>query len=93
MNSSTYGVQSGGAFEGMTFVLTGTLPGMTREEAETLIRSQGGKAAGSVSARTTYVIAGEGGGSKLDKAARLGIPVIGLEELLRMIEGSEEPAS
>jgi len=93
MNSSTYGVQSGGAFEGMTFVLTGTLPGMTREEAETLIRSQGGKAAGSVSARTTYVIAGEGGGSKLDKAARLGIPVIGLDELLRMIEGSEEPAS
>jgi DNA ligase (NAD+) len=93
MNSSTYGVQTGGAFEGMTFVLTGALPGMTREEAETLIRSQGGKAAGSVSARTTYVLAGEGGGSKLDKAARLGIPVIGLDGLLRMIEGSEEPAS
>lgn len=89
MVSSTYGVRTGGVLEGMTFVLTGALPGMTREEAETLIRSQGGKTAGSVSARTTYVLAGEGGGSKLDKAVRLGIPVIGLDDLSRMIEGPE----
>ncbi|HEY5466667.1 MAG TPA: NAD-dependent DNA ligase LigA [Clostridia bacterium] len=75
-----------GALEGRIFVLTGALPGMTREEAETLIGRHGGRVTGSVSAKTSYVLAGDGGGSKLDKAARLGIPVISLEDFSRMIE-------
>jgi len=70
---------------GLTFVLTGTLPGMTREEASTLIEANGGKVTGSVSSKTSYVVAGEAAGSKLDKAQQLGIPVIdeqGLRDLL-----------
>ena len=72
-------------FEGMTFVLTGTLPTYTRDEAKAIIESFGGKASGSVSKKTTYVLAGEEAGSKLDKANTLGIPVITEEEFLNMI--------
>ena len=73
-------------FAGKTFVLTGTLPTMTRDEASALIESYGGKCAGSVSKKTSYVLAGEAAGSKLTKAQELGIPVISEEDLLRMTE-------
>lgn len=71
-------------FEGMTFVLTGTLPTMQRKAAEGLIKERGGKCAGSVSKKTTYVVAGAEAGSKLTRAQELGIPVIDENELLRM---------
>lgn len=72
---------------GLTFVLTGTLPTMGRAEASKLITANGGKASSSVSGKTSYVVAGENAGSKLDDAGRLGVPVIDENELLRMING------
>ena len=74
-------------FAGMTFVLTGTLTTMTRTEASDLIKRHGGKASGSVSKKTTYVVAGEAAGSKLTRANELGVPVISEEDLLRMAGG------
>ena len=71
-------------FAGKTFVLTGTLPTMTRTEASDLIKSYGGKTTGSVSKKTDFVLAGEDAGSKLTKANELGIRVISEEELLLM---------
>jgi DNA ligase (NAD+) len=73
-----------GPFQGRTFVLTGTLPNLTREEAKRLIETAGGKVSGSVSKKTSYVVAGQDAGSKLAKAAELGIAVIGEEELLKL---------
>lgn len=70
---------------GMTFVITGTLPTMKRDEASALIAANGGKVSGSVSKKTTYVLAGEEAGSKLTKANELGIPVIREEQLLEML--------
>ena len=75
-----------GRFAGKTFVLTGTLPTMTRDEASALIESYGGKCSGSVSKKTSYVLAGEAAGSKLTKAQELGVPVISEEDLLEMIK-------
>ena len=72
-------------FEGMTFVLTGALELFTREEATQKIELLGGKAAGSVSKKTTYVIAGENAGAKLRKANELGIPVLTEQDFLRML--------
>jgi len=73
-------------FAGLTFVLTGTLPTMTRDQAKALIEQNGGKCSGSVSKKTSYVLAGEEAGSKLTKANELGITVITEAQLLEMIE-------
>ena len=70
---------------GLTFVLTGTLPTMTREDASERIKAAGGKVSGSVSAKTSYVVAGEAAGSKLTKAQALGVPVIDEKALLKML--------
>lgn len=70
---------------GMTFVITGTLPDMTRDEAKTLIEQNGGKCSGSVSKKTSYVLAGEEAGSKLTKAQQLGVAVISQQQLIEMI--------
>ena len=72
-------------FAGMTFVLTGTLPTLSRKEAAEKIENMGGKVSGSVSKKTTYVLAGEEAGSKLDKAKQLGIKIISEEEFQAMI--------
>ena len=72
--------------EGLTFVLTGTLPTMTREEASDLIKKHGGKVSGSVSKKTSYVVAGEEAGSKLTKAKELGVAVIDEAGLLEMLK-------
>lgn len=70
---------------GLTFVITGTLPDMTRDEAKTLIEQNGGKCSGSVSKKTSYVLAGEEAGSKLTKAQQLGVTVITQQQLIEMI--------
>ncbi len=75
----------GEKFAGLTFVITGTLPTMGRSEAQELIEKNGGKVSGSVSKKTSYVLAGEAAGSKLTKAQELGITVISEEELLKML--------
>ena len=73
-------------FKGLTFVLTGTLPTLTRDEAAAMIKAAGGKVSGSVSSKTSYVVAGEAAGSKLTKAQNLGVTVIDEETLRAMIE-------
>ena len=73
-------------FAGMTFVLTGTLTRFDRKTAQGLIEERGGKASGSVSKRTTYVVAGEAAGSKLKKAAELGVPVLTEDEFAEMLK-------
>ena len=73
-------------YAGKTFVLTGTLPTMSRDEASALIKAQGGKVSGSVSKKTDYVVAGEAAGSKLTKANELGVTVIDEATLLEMLK-------
>jgi DNA ligase (NAD+) len=80
-------VLEAGKFTGKTFVLTGTLPTLKREEAEQRILAAGGKVSGSVSKKTGYVLAGAEAGSKLDKAKELGVPVIDEAEFLRLLQG------
>jgi DNA ligase (NAD+) len=77
---------SGGALDGLTFVLTGTLPTLTREEAKRLIEIAGGKVSGSVGKKTNYVVAGEDSGSKLAKARALGVQVVNEAQLLELIK-------
>lgn len=77
----------GGPLEGKTVVLTGTLPDLTRDEAGAMVKRAGGKVTGSVSKRTDYVIAGESAGSKLDKAEKLGVPVLDRAGLDRLLAG------
>ena len=79
-------IQQDSRFENMTFVLTGTLPTLKRSEAKELIERFGGKASGSVSKKTTYVLAGDEAGSKLDKAQQLGIEIITEDQFLDMIK-------
>ena len=76
---------TGDKLAGLTFVLTGTLPDMSRDEASALIRAAGGKVVGSVSKKTSFVVAGEEAGSKLTKAQALGVPVIDKDALLAML--------
>lgn len=78
-------VKKGNALEGLTFVITGTLPTMKRDEAEALIEAHGGKTSSSVSKKTSYVLAGEAAGSKLTKAEALGVNIIDEAGLLSML--------
>ena len=89
VNMEWHGEKKGTALAGKTVVVTGTLPTLSRQEAEALIVRSGGKASGSVSRRTAYVLAGEAAGSKLTKAQTLGIPVIDEAEFFRII-GQEQ---
>ena len=91
VNMDWHGEKKGTALAGMTIVVTGTLPTLSRQEAEALIVRNGGKASGSVSKKTAYVLAGEAAGSKLTKARSLGVPVIDEAAFLRMIDQKETP--
>ena len=85
VNMEWHGEKKGTALAGMTLVVTGTLPHLSRQEAEALIVQNGGKASGSVSKKTSYVVAGEAAGSKLTKAQTLGIPILDEAGLYRLI--------
>ena len=85
VKTEAVGEERGELFAGLTFVLTGTLPTMTRDEASALIKQNGGKVSGSVSKKTSYVLAGEEAGSKLTKAKELGIKIIDEATLKEMI--------
>ena len=75
-----------GAFAGKTFVLTGTLPTLTREEATAKIEALGGKVTGSVSKKTDFVLAGEDAGSKLTKALELGVKILDEAGFLKLLQ-------
>ena len=74
------------SISGMTFVLTGTLPTLSRDEASALIRKAGGNVTGSVSKNTNFLLAGEDAGSKLDKAKELGVKIISEEDFQKMLK-------
>lgn len=78
--------QKSAQLEGLTFVLTGTMANLTREDAKARIEAAGGKVSGSVSKKTNYLVAGDEAGSKLDKAQQLKVPVIDEERLLEMLK-------
>ena len=79
--------QNNNQIAGKTFVLTGTLPSLKREQAQEMIENAGGKVSGSVSKKTHFVVAGEAAGSKLEKAQALGVTVISEDALLQMLQG------
>ena len=87
LNTKAMATKKSAKFEGITFVLTGTLPNMTRDEASDLIKKNGGKVSGSVSKKTGYVVAGEEAGSKLTKAKELGVNIIDEDGLIALING------
>ncbi|MBR5998788.1 MAG: NAD-dependent DNA ligase LigA, partial [Deltaproteobacteria bacterium] len=82
--------EAGSAFSGKTFVFTGTLTRMTRPEAEELVRAHGGRAAGTVSKKTSYVVAGSDAGSKLDKAHALGLVILDEAQFMEMLEQAKQ---
>jgi DNA ligase (NAD+) len=82
-----------GALAGQTFVLTGALPTLSRRQAQERIEAAGGKVSGSVSGKTSYLVAGEATGSKLDKARSLGVPILDEAKLLELLAGTIETAS
>ena len=86
VNMEWTGEKKGSALSGLTIVVTGTLPTLSRQEAEALITRNGGKASGSVSKKTSYVLAGEAAGSKLTKAQTLGIPILDENTFRAMLE-------
>ncbi len=86
VNMRWKGEKKGTALSGLTIVVTGTLPSLSRQQAEALIAQNGGKASGSVSKRTSYVLAGAAPGSKLTKAQALGVPVIDEAQFLAMLQ-------
>lgn len=88
VSTEAKGEERGELFAGLTFVLTGTLPTMTRDEAGAIIKKNGGKVSGSVSKKTSYVLAGEEAGSKLTKAKDLGVKIIDESAFLSMLENS-----
>jgi DNA ligase (NAD+) len=83
---------AGGPFAGKTFVLTGTLPTLTREQATARIEALGGKVSGSVSQKTDYVLAGESAGSKLEKARKLGVRIISEAEFCQLDKPQADPS-
>ena len=85
VRTEAVGEERGKLLEGLTFVLTGTLPTMTRDEASSLIKINGGKVSGSVSKKTSYVVAGDEAGSKLTKAREIGVKVISEIELIGLV--------
>ena len=80
--------KEGGPLKGLTFVLTGSLPNLPREEAKKKIEAAGGKVAAAVSKKTNFLVAGDDPGSKLDRARALNVPVIDEQMLIRMLEGN-----
>ena len=78
------------SLEGLTFVITGTLPTMSRQEAKAFVEANGGKVTGSVSGRTDYLVAGESAGSKLNKAQKLGISIIDEDNLRNMVSSDNQ---
>jgi DNA ligase (NAD+) len=84
-------VSAGGALKGMTFVVTGTLPTLSRAQATELIESQGGRVTSGVSKATSYVVVGEDAGSKLEKARALGVATIDEDALHRMVNDGGAP--
>ena len=78
--------EAAGSLAGKTFVLTGTLPSLSRDDAKALIEAAGGRVSGSVSKKTDYVVAGSDAGSKLDKARTLGVPVVDEAQLRTLID-------
>lgn len=86
VNTTSQAQPVGSRLSGLTFVLTGTLEHLTRDQAKALIEGQGGKVSGSVSKKTSYVVAGSAAGSKLQKAVDLNVPVLAEEELLAMLQ-------
>lgn len=87
VNMNSHEAPVSNRFEGLTFVLTGTLPTLSRNEAAAMLEAEGAKVSGSVSKKTSFVVAGDDAGSKLTKAQSLGVTVIDEAEMLKMLQG------
>ncbi|MGN6642647.1 MAG: BRCT domain-containing protein, partial [Verrucomicrobiota bacterium] len=82
-----------GTLAGKTFVLTGTLPSLSRDEASALIRNAGGSVTGSVSKNTDFLLAGESAGSKLEKAKELGVKILSEKDFMDLLKTASQPAA